>query len=126
MADVFDCHIDELFSREVKTEIHDDLCAELPWYDDEVLRKVILRFISVGKTQNKAESGRTPLFFFDHFQALWTWTCDIFRVFNGLKKSCECTKTLSAREFYPITGVLQVFGGCVILNLKQGQAYKFS
>ena len=40
MADIFGCYIDELFSREVKTEIHYDLCAELPWYDDEVVRKV--------------------------------------------------------------------------------------
>ncbi|MBQ8496264.1 MAG: helix-turn-helix transcriptional regulator [Clostridia bacterium] len=30
MADMFGCHIDELFSREVKTEIHYDHCAEFP------------------------------------------------------------------------------------------------
>ena len=41
MADIFDCYIDELFSREVKAEIHYDLCAEFPWYDDEIIRKVI-------------------------------------------------------------------------------------
>ena len=41
MADIFGCYIDELFSREVKTEIHYDLCEELPWYDDGVFRKVI-------------------------------------------------------------------------------------
>lgn len=40
MADIFDCYIDELFSREIKTEIHYDHCAELPWYDDEVVRVV--------------------------------------------------------------------------------------
>ena len=38
MADLFGCHIDELFSREIKTEIHYDHCAELPWNDDEVIR----------------------------------------------------------------------------------------
>ncbi len=40
MADIFGCYIDELFSREVKTEIHYDLCLELPWRDDGVFRKV--------------------------------------------------------------------------------------
>ena len=38
MADIFGCYIDELFSREVKTEIHYDHCAELPWYDDNTIR----------------------------------------------------------------------------------------
>ncbi len=38
LADLFDCYIDELFSREVKTEIHYDHCAELPWNDDDVIR----------------------------------------------------------------------------------------
>ena len=38
MADLFGCYIDELFSREIKTEIHYDHCAELPWNDDEVIR----------------------------------------------------------------------------------------
>lgn len=41
MAEIFDCYIDELFSREVKNEIHYDLCVELPWHDDGVARKVI-------------------------------------------------------------------------------------
>ena len=43
LADVFDCHIDELFSREVKTEIHYDYCAELPWNDDDVIHLVVCR-----------------------------------------------------------------------------------
>ena len=38
MADLFGCCIDELFSREIKAEIHYDHCAELPWNDDEVIR----------------------------------------------------------------------------------------
>lgn len=38
MADIFGCHIDELFSREIKTEIHYDHCAEFPWNDDNTIR----------------------------------------------------------------------------------------
>ena len=43
MAEIFDCYIDELFGREVKTEIHYDHCAEFPWYDDEVIRGVVCK-----------------------------------------------------------------------------------
>ena len=32
MADIFNCYIDELFSREIKTEIHYDHCAEFFTY----------------------------------------------------------------------------------------------
>jgi len=53
MAEIFGCHIDELFGREVKTEIHYDLCAELPWYDDEVIRV----FQTQGKKILKVEEG---------------------------------------------------------------------
>lgn len=41
MADIFGCYIDELFSREIKTEIHYDHCAEFPWPDDAVIRGVV-------------------------------------------------------------------------------------
>ncbi len=41
MADIFGCYIDELFSREVNTEIHYDHCAEFPWADDTVIRGVV-------------------------------------------------------------------------------------
>ena len=41
MADIFGCYIDELFSREIKKEIHYDHCAELPWADDTVIRGVV-------------------------------------------------------------------------------------
>jgi len=41
MADIFGCYIDELFSREVKTEIHYDLCTQFPWPDDSVVREVV-------------------------------------------------------------------------------------
>ncbi len=39
MAEVFDCYIDELFGREVKSEIHYDYCGVLPWEDDDKFRK---------------------------------------------------------------------------------------
>lgn len=41
MADIFGCYIDELFSREINTEIHYDHCAEFPWADDTVIRGVV-------------------------------------------------------------------------------------
>ncbi len=41
LADIFDCHIDELFSREVKTEVHYDHCSEFPWHDDNIIRGVV-------------------------------------------------------------------------------------
>ena len=41
MADIFGCDIDELFSREIKTEIRYDHCAEFPWADDTVIRGVV-------------------------------------------------------------------------------------
>jgi transcriptional regulator with XRE-family HTH domain len=55
MADVFGCHIDELFSREVKTEIHYDHCAELPWADDNTIRI----FQTVGKRIMKLQEANT-------------------------------------------------------------------
>lgn len=41
MADIFGCYIDELFARDVKTEIHYDHCSEFPWNDDNVIRGVV-------------------------------------------------------------------------------------
>ena len=41
MADIFCCYIDELFSREVKNEVHYDHCSEFPWEDDTVIRGVV-------------------------------------------------------------------------------------
>ena len=41
MADIFDCYIDELFGRIVKQEIHFDLCDELPFPDDTIMREVL-------------------------------------------------------------------------------------
>lgn len=55
MADLFGCSIDELFSREIKTEIHYDLCSELPWNDDEVTRI----FQAQGKKIIKADENNS-------------------------------------------------------------------
>ena len=41
MADIFGCYIDELFSREVKNELHYDHCSEFPWPDDTIIRGVV-------------------------------------------------------------------------------------
>ena len=41
LADIFGIYIDQLFSREVKAEIHYDHCAEFPWTDDTVIRGVV-------------------------------------------------------------------------------------
>lgn len=40
IADLFGCYIDELFGREVKSEIHYDYCGVLPWNDDNNIRKI--------------------------------------------------------------------------------------
>lgn len=55
MADIFGCNIDELFSREVKTEIHYDHCAEFPWPDDNTIRI----FQTVGKKIIKSQEVNT-------------------------------------------------------------------
>ena len=55
MADIFGCYIDELFSREVKTEIHYDHCAEFPWADDNTIRI----FQTVGKKIIKSQEANT-------------------------------------------------------------------
>ena len=55
MADIFGCYIDELFSREIKTEIHYDHCAELPWADDNTIRV----FQTVGKKIIKSQEANT-------------------------------------------------------------------
>ena len=55
MADIFGCYIDELFSREIKTEIHYDHCAEFPWADDNTIRI----FQTVGKKIMKSQEVNT-------------------------------------------------------------------
>ena len=55
MADIFGCYIDELFSREIKTEIHYDHCAEFPWADDNTIRI----FQTVGKKIIKSQEANT-------------------------------------------------------------------
>ena len=55
LADAFGCYVDELFSREVKTEIHYDHCAEFPWADDNTIRV----FQTVGKKIMKSQEVNT-------------------------------------------------------------------
>ncbi len=55
LADAFGCYVDELFSREVKTEIHYDHCAEFPWADDNTIRI----FQTVGKKIMKSQEVNT-------------------------------------------------------------------
>lgn len=55
MADIFGCYIDEFFSRDVKTEIHYDHCAALPWADDNTIRI----FQTLGKKIIKSQENNT-------------------------------------------------------------------
>lgn len=55
LADAFECYIDELFSRGVKTEFHYDHCAEFPWADDNTIRI----FQTVGKKIIKSQETNT-------------------------------------------------------------------
>ena len=57
MADIFGCYIDELFSREVKTEIHYDHCAEFPWPDDNTIRI----FQTMGKKIIRSQEDKTGI-----------------------------------------------------------------
>lgn len=57
MADLFGCYIDELFSREIKTEVHYDHCPEFPWHDDTVIRGVVCEGRKILKiTDNLTQS----------------------------------------------------------------------
>ena len=38
MAELFECSIDELFSRDDKVGAQSDICTELPWEDDNTIR----------------------------------------------------------------------------------------
>lgn len=55
LADTFGIYIDELFSREVKTEIHYDHYHELPWPDDNTIRI----FQTLGKKIIKSQESNT-------------------------------------------------------------------
>ena len=57
LADVFGCYIDELFSREIKTEIHYDHCAEFPWPDDNTIRI----FQTMGKKILNSREDKTSI-----------------------------------------------------------------
>ncbi len=53
LADLFAISIDELFGRETQKEIHYDLCAELPWEDDNTIRV----FQTLGKKILNVQEG---------------------------------------------------------------------
>ncbi len=55
MADIFGCYIDELFSREIKTEIHYDHCPEFPWADDSVIRGIVCKGRKILKCAELAD-----------------------------------------------------------------------
>ena len=61
IADLFGCYIDELFSREIKTEIHYDHCPEFPWHDDNVIRGVVC----LGKKILQVADNMTDRFTFE-------------------------------------------------------------
>ncbi len=61
MADIFGCYIDELFARDVKTEIHYDHCPEFPWNDDNVIRGVVC----LGRKILQVTDGLTDKFTFE-------------------------------------------------------------
>ena len=61
MADLFGCYIDELFSREIKTEIHYDHCPEFPWHDDNLIRGVVC----LGKKILQVTDNMTERFTFE-------------------------------------------------------------
>ena len=62
MADIFGCCIDELFSRDVKTEVHYDHCSELPWHDDNTIRGVVC----LGRKILSVKDGLTDKFVFEY------------------------------------------------------------
>ena len=61
LADIFGCRIDELFSRDTKTEIHYDLCTEFSWADDDIIRGVVC----LGRKILQVTDGLTEKFTFE-------------------------------------------------------------
>lgn len=51
LADIFDCYIDELFSREVSREFY--LCSKFPWPDDNSIRNVVCKGRKIIKVNGK-------------------------------------------------------------------------
>ena len=43
LADLFNCNIDELFSRKSEPNVNNEYCTELPWEDDGVIRGVVCK-----------------------------------------------------------------------------------
>ncbi len=55
LADIFEISMDELFGRKSEKEIHYDLCSELPWNDDNVIR--VFRTLGKKILQSTEENG---------------------------------------------------------------------
>ncbi len=53
LAELFGTSIDVLFSRSIEKEIHYDLCTELPWQDDDVIRGVVCLGKKILQVQNE-------------------------------------------------------------------------
>lgn len=51
LADIFDCYIDELFSRQVSREFY--LCSQFPWPDDDSIRNVVCKGRKIIKVNGK-------------------------------------------------------------------------
>lgn len=43
LADLFNCNIDELFSRKSEQSTSNEYYTELPWEDDEIIRGVVCK-----------------------------------------------------------------------------------
>lgn len=43
LAELFNCNIDELFSRKSEPNVNNEYCTELPWEDDGVIRGVVCK-----------------------------------------------------------------------------------
>ncbi len=53
MADLFDCSIDELFSRNVQSTDNIKYCTEFPWADDDIIRGVVCEGRKILKVTDK-------------------------------------------------------------------------
>lgn len=105
MADIFGCYIDELFSREVKTETHYDHCAAFPWPDDTVIRGVVCE----GKKILQMTDGITDRFtFYINGEAKHVHSeCNI-EVGGYVSGGCEAGKNITVEG--------SVSGGCISHN----------
>lgn len=59
MADLFDCSIDQLFSRDFEMNNRNGLCDELPWEDDDVIRIFQAQGKKIIDFQEKSQTGNS-------------------------------------------------------------------